>query len=54
MRLAQPPQGRVGVIVCGGMNPVAAVVENAIPTRNLAMRTLCEFSELCQREKKWS
>ena len=40
------PHGRVGIVVCGGLNPVAAVVENAIPTRNVAMRTLCEFDEL--------
>jgi repressor of nif and glnA expression len=39
-------QGRVGLVVRGGLNPVAAVVEQGIATTNAAMSTLCEFSEL--------
>jgi len=42
------PHGRVGIVVCGGLNPVAAVVENAVPTWSVAMRTLCEFDELIE------
>jgi HTH-type transcriptional regulator, global nitrogen regulator NrpRI len=40
------PQGRVGAIVAAGLNPVAAVEEQGIPTENFAMSTLCDFSEL--------
>lgn len=39
-------QGRVGVVVCGGLNPMAAVVESGIDIASTAMSTLCEFDEL--------
>jgi len=39
-------QGRTGLIVCGGLNPVAAVVESGIAVTSTAMCTLCDFSEL--------
>lgn len=39
-------QGRVGLIVAPGLNPIAAVEEAGIPTENRAMAVLCEFSEL--------
>jgi len=39
-------QGCVGVIVCGGLNPIAAVVESGIGTTSAAMHSLCNFSEL--------
>ena len=39
-------QGRVGLVVCGGLNPMAAVVEAGIPVTSTAMSTLCEFSAL--------
>jgi repressor of nif and glnA expression len=39
-------QGRVGLIVAAGLNPVAAVEEQEIPTENHAMETLCPFEEL--------
>ena len=39
-------QGRVGLVVCGGLNPVAAVVEAGIPVASTAMSTLCEFEAL--------
>ncbi len=39
-------EGRVGIIVAGGLNPVAAVEEGGIPTENLAMGTLFEFRDL--------
>ncbi|MHC4202114.1 MAG: NrpR regulatory domain-containing protein, partial [Planctomycetota bacterium] len=39
-------QGRVGLVVAAGLNPVAAVEEAGIPTENRAMASLCEFDEL--------
>ncbi len=39
-------QGRAGLVVCGGLNPVAAVVESGISVTSTAMSTLCDFSEL--------
>jgi len=38
--------GRVGLVVVGGLNPMAAVEEAGIPTRNRAMGTLMPFEEL--------
>ena len=40
------PQGRVGMIVLGGLNPLAAVEEVGIPTGNRAMGTLLPFEDL--------
>ena len=40
------PQGRVGLVLCGGLNAVAAIVEAGIATSSTAMSTLCEFDEL--------
>jgi len=40
------PEGRVGMIVAGGLNPLAAVEESGITTENIAMRTLFEFEQL--------
>ena len=39
-------QGRVGLVVCGGLNPVAAVAETGIAVTSAAMSTMCDFSEL--------
>ena len=39
-------QGRAGLIVAAGLNPIAAVEEQGIPTENHAMETLCRFEEL--------
>lgn len=39
-------QGRVGLIVAGGLNPLAAVEESGIATTNMALHTLFEFSDL--------
>jgi repressor of nif and glnA expression len=39
-------EGRAGIIVAGGLNPLAAVEESGIRTENLAMGTLLDFSEL--------
>ena len=39
-------QGRVGLVVAAGLNPVAAVEEAGIPTENRAMASLCEFDKL--------
>jgi len=46
--LAEIPvgQGRAGVIVAAGLNPVAAIHEAGIPTENRAMARLCEFGDL--------
>ncbi len=38
--------GRVGLILGGGLNPIAAVVEAGIPVTSTAMSTLCDFGEL--------
>ena len=38
--------GRVGLVVFGGLNPIAAVVESGISVTSTAMSTLCDFSEL--------
>lgn len=38
--------GRVGMVVAGGMNPVAAVAESGIPVTNAAMSTLCSYETL--------
>lgn len=40
------PQGRVGMIVLGGLNPMAAVEEVGVPTGNRAMGTLLPFEDL--------
>ncbi|MGA1790592.1 MAG: DUF128 domain-containing protein [bacterium] len=40
------PQGRAPMILIGGLNPIAACVENGIKTQNFAMKTLCEFKKL--------
>jgi len=38
--------GRMGVVLCAGLNPVAAVHERGAPTRNTAMSTLFDRQEL--------
>jgi len=40
------PPGRVGLIVAGGLNPLAAVEESGIPTTNMALHTLFDFNRL--------
>ena len=39
-------EGRVGMIVAGGLNPIAAVEESGIATENVAMCSLFEFEQL--------
>jgi repressor of nif and glnA expression len=39
-------EGRVGMIVAGGLNPVAAIEESGIATENVAMDSLIEFERL--------
>ncbi len=39
-------QGRAGLVVAGGLNPLAAVEESGIPTTNIALHTLFEFEGL--------
>ncbi len=39
-------EGRVGMIVTGGLNPVAAVEESGIATENVAMDSLLDFERL--------
>jgi len=39
-------EGKAGIIVFGGLNPIAIVEENHIKTQNLAMSTLINFNEL--------
>jgi len=39
-------EGRVGMIVAGGLNPLAAVEESGITTENIALRKLFEFEQL--------
>ncbi len=40
------PQGRAGLLVCGGLNPIAAVVEAGISVTSAAMSTLYEYERL--------
>ena len=46
--LLEVPVGidKAGMVIVGGLNPVAVLEENGIPTRNAAMATLAEFSLL--------
>lgn len=39
-------EGRVGMIVAGGLNPMAAVEESGIATENMALSKLFEFEQL--------
>ncbi len=39
-------QGCAGVVVAGGLNPIAAVVESGIVTTSAAMHTMCDFNQL--------
>lgn len=39
-------EGRAGMVVIGGLNPLAAVEESGISTQNLAMGTLYEFKKM--------
>ena len=39
-------EGRVGMIVAGGLNPLAAVEESGITTENIALKELFEFEKL--------
>ena len=39
-------EGRVGMIVAGGLNPIAAVEESGIATENTAMKGLLQFTRL--------
>jgi len=38
--------GRTGLVVCGGLNPVAAIVESDLAMTSAAMHSLCDFDEL--------
>ena len=38
--------GHVGLIVAGGLNPIAAIEEQGIPTSNNALHSLCQFEQL--------
>jgi repressor of nif and glnA expression len=44
-------EGRTGMIVLPGLNPLAACEEHGIQTENLAMGTLLDFSELVPFER---
>ncbi len=44
------PEGRTGMVVSGGLNPIAAVEEAGIPTTNFAMHSLLDFEELAPFE----
>jgi hypothetical protein len=39
------PPYRVGLIVAAGLNPIAALEEEGIPTESFAMDTLCDLKE---------
>lgn len=47
-KLLEMPVGtdKAGIVVVGGLNPIAAVEEAGIPTKSRAMSTLCDYSEL--------
>jgi len=38
--------GRLGIVISAGLNPLAAVQESGIPTENRALARLCEFADL--------
>jgi len=40
------PKGRVGMIVAGGLNPIAAIEESGIPTKNAALKLLFDFNKM--------
>lgn len=40
------PQGCVGLVVAGGLNPIAAIVESSVPANSSAMHSLCDFDRL--------
>ncbi|MFB3789007.1 MAG: DUF128 domain-containing protein [bacterium] len=42
----QVEEGKTGMIVYGGLNPVAAIEEAGIPTQSYALSTLYEFQEM--------
>jgi len=42
------PEGRAGLIVIGGLNPLAAVYESGIDTHNKALTGLVDFAELVE------
>lgn len=42
----QVEEGKTGMIVYGGLNPVAAIEEAGIPTQSYALSTLYEFHEM--------
>lgn len=46
--LLEVPVGmdKAGIVIVGGLNPVAVLEENGIPTRSKAMSTLCPFNQL--------
>lgn len=44
-------EGRAGLVVVGGLNPVAAVEESGIPTHNKALTSLYEFDQLVPYEQ---
>jgi repressor of nif and glnA expression len=43
-------QGCAGLVIAGGLNPIAAIVESGIDTTSAAMHTLCDFSQLVPYE----
>ena len=43
-------EGKAGIVVAGGLNPLAAVEESGIPTENAAMGAMVEFEELLPYE----
>ena len=47
-------QGCVGLVVAGGLNPIAAIVEHGISTTSSAMHTLCDFAELVEYRDLYS
>jgi len=42
--------GRTGIIVTGGLNPVAAIEESGIKTASVALSSLLEFDQLVHYE----
>lgn len=43
-------QGCAGLVVAGGLNPIAAIVESGIDTTSAAMHNLCDFTQLIPYE----
>jgi len=45
---------RVGMVLMGGLNPVAAAEEQGIEAENMSMSTVMEYRDLVNFKEAWS